>query len=67
MVIFNILEGWFRKIFCRLTNEERDRLLKCKACLHKTKVLNMEVCTMCGCFIDAKVRSKKEKCLLNKW
>lgn len=67
MIIYNILEGWFRKLFCRLTKEERERLLICSQCPHKKRLLNMDVCYMCGCFIDAKVRSKNEKCVLNKW
>lgn len=65
--IWNILMGWYYKIFNKKNNLAKQRMLICKECHHKTLFLNQEICNLCGCVLDAKVRVENEQCYENKW
>lgn len=63
----NIIKGWYRKIFKQYSQLARQRLNICDACPHKIKMLKQDVCDLCWCVLDAKVRVEDEKCYNNKW
>ena len=69
----NILEGWKNLIWANPQVEEiaKTRLKECGECPKRSNYpqevgLN-STCLMCGCVIDAKVRSMKSECPLKKW
>jgi hypothetical protein len=39
----------------------------CSKCEYRIKILNEDICDLCGCVLDAKCRVKEEKCYNNKW
>ena len=49
------------------TPEAKRRYEICMNCEDKIKIGNEWVCSQCGCFLRAKTRSPKEKCLNDKW
>lgn len=66
--IWNIIKGWFYKIFGKKKDLAATRLAICKACESKLKIdILGDVCAECGCVLDAKARVKDEQCELNKW
>ena len=68
MKIINIIEGWYRRLFKPLNEHEQHRLTICNNCEQRQKLIGNEyVCSICGCPIKSKVRSKHEVCGLNKW
>lgn len=63
----NIIVGWFNKIFNRENKLAEKRLAICNNCPKKVKFLGEDVCDICLCVIDAKVRVKEEQCHDGKW
>ena len=61
-----IYEGWKNLTFPNPKIEElaKKRMAICVEC-KKLKTNNS--CAMCGCYMVAKVRSPKSRCMLNKW
>lgn len=57
-------EGWFNLLLKDPTEESLRRFEICKECDKPNK---MGFCTACGCYIPAKVQSKRSKCPLKKW
>jgi hypothetical protein len=61
-----IYDGWKNYVFQDPQIEElaKKRIAICIEC----KKLNARnFCMICGCYMPAKTRSKKNKCKLNKW
>lgn len=66
--VWNIIKGWWYKIFNKKEDLATTRLAICKTCESKLKLDVLgDVCSECGCVLDAKTRVKDEKCELNKW
>ena len=66
--VWNIIKGWFYKIFKKKQDLATTRLEICKSCESKMKMDVLgDVCAECGCVLDAKARVSDEKCELNKW
>lgn len=62
-----IYDGWKNYIF---PNEEMELLAKkrIRFCVDCDKLIKQsKICGKCGCYVPAKVRSKKSKCPLNLW
>ena len=67
MKIKNIIVGWYRKIFNKKSELARKRLAICKDCPYKIKLCGQDICDLCGCVLDAKVRVENEQCYNNRW
>lgn len=65
--IGRVITGWWNVITKKETPEAKRRYNICMDCKEKIKVGKDHICSQCGCFLKAKTRSPKEKCLLNKW
>jgi hypothetical protein len=65
--IGRVIIGWWNVITKNETSEAKRRYEICMQCDKKIKIGGEWVCSQCGCFLRAKSRSPKEKCLLNKW
>lgn len=65
--IKNIIKGWWRKILNRNQSLAEYRLNICKQCPYKENILGQDVCGLCGCVLDAKVRVEDEICYNNNW
>lgn len=63
----NIIKGWYRKIFNKNQSLAEYRLNICQTCEYKDRILGQDVCGLCGCVLDAKVRVENEICYNNKW
>ena len=63
----NIIIGWYRKIFNKKSELAEKRLAICSTCSYKTKLCGQDICDLCGCVLDAKVRVEDEQCYNNKW
>ena len=63
----NIIIGWYRKIFNKKSELAEKRLAICGTCSYKTKLCGQDICDLCGCVLDAKVRVEDEQCYNNKW
>lgn len=63
----NIIKGnWFR--FNKQNNIlYTDRYKHCKFCKELENTPIGEVCGLCGCPLDSKLRVAEEKCELNNW
>jgi hypothetical protein len=61
-----IYNGWKNYLFPNLQIEE---LAKKRAviCVNCPKLKSNKVCSICGCYIPAKVRSPRSKCPIKKW
>ena len=66
--LFNIIKGWWYRLFN--TNEQlaKKRIAICKKC-HSRVHIDMigDICDECGCVLAAKSRVEDEQCELNKW
>lgn len=63
-----IYEGWKNVILGINTEEYQKRYDICMACDKKIRLTrNHYICSICGCELKAKSRSKDEVCDLNKW
>lgn len=65
--VINIFKGWYYKIFKKKQDLASKRLEICNRCTSKTKSAIGDVCSHCGCVLDAKTRVKDEQCEMNKW
>ena len=61
-----IYDGWKNYVFQDPQIEElaKKRIAICITC---EKLQSNNRCALCGCYMPAKVRSKRSKCSLNKW
>lgn len=61
----SIYEGWKYLIWkdAEIEKMAKERAEICADCQWS----NLNICRQCGCIISAKVRSKIEKCPINKW
>ncbi len=61
-----IYEGWKNFTFSNPQVEEiaKKRMTICVEC---EKLKKNNTCSLCGCYMPAKVRSTKSKCRLKKW
>jgi len=64
--IAEIYDGWINLVFkdSKMEKIAEDRFEICIGCDYLRK---NNSCKLCGCFMPAKVRSKKSKCDDNKW
>lgn len=70
--VWNIIKGTFYNIIKGKQQLANARLSHCKNCEKKTNVhvgsINVgDVCSLCGCILESKVRVLDEKCDLGKW
>ena len=65
--IRNIIIGWYRKLFNKNSDLATYRLSICRACPYKIRIYKQDLCDLCGCVLDAKVRVEDEKCYDNRW
>lgn len=62
-----IVSGW-KNYFFKDEEVENKAKVRLKICLECNHINNSnDKCTICGCFIPAKVRSLKSKCPKSKW
>ena len=61
-----IFEGWKNYTFQnpQVEKEAKRRMTICVGC---NKLKKNNTCTLCGCYMPAKVRSPKSHCSLRKW
>lgn len=61
-----IFNGWKNYTFpnAKVEEEAKKRMEICVECENLRK---NNSCKLCGCYMPAKVRSPKSKCLINKW
>lgn len=61
-----IVSGWKNYIF---KNKEIENIAKerLKTCLSCDKITLKNKCSVCGCYVPAKVRSLNSKCPNKKW
>ena len=52
--VWNIIKGWFYKLFKKKQNLADIRLAICNTCEHRTETLSGYACAQCGCILDAK-------------
>ena len=65
--LWNIIKGWYYKIFNKKQGIANDRLEICHQCSNKINSALGDACSLCGCILDAKTRVKDEKCDIDKW
>lgn len=65
--IKHILVGWYRKLTKKKQTLAEYRLAICNKCPYKKQILNTDICDLCGCVLDAKVRVDEEICYDGKW
>ena len=65
--VWNIIKGWFYKLFKKKQNLADIRLAICNTCEHRTETSLGYACAQCGCILDAKARVEDEECDMNKW
>jgi len=63
MIVFQIINGWYRYLFTKLTEEEEKRISICNGC----NLRNGIKCGDCGCYLMAKVKCSICKCPVDKW
>jgi len=61
-----IYEGW-KNLVLTNPNVETEAKRRIEICVDCDKLLKNNSCKLCGCYMPAKVRSPKSKCLLKKW
>ena len=65
--VWNIIKGWFFKLFNIETDLAQIRLAICGQCPNKIRTSLGDACGECGCILDAKTRVEDEHCDLDKW
>lgn len=65
--VWNIIKGWFFKIFKKKQDLASERLTICNTCIHRVETSLGYACEQCGCILDAKTRVEDEHCDLDKW
>lgn len=61
--MIEIINGWYRYLFTNLTEEEEGKIGICNSCPRKKGIK----CSVCGCFIMAKIKCSICECPLGKW
>jgi len=61
-----IYTGWKNYIFPH-PEIEKEAKRRMSICIECEKLKPNNVCSLCGCFMPAKVRSIKSTCVLKKW
>lgn len=61
-----IFDGWKNLTFKNSKIENKAKI-RMKICVECPKLTNRNSCELCGCYMPAKVRSSKSKCIINKW
>lgn len=61
-----IIEGW-SNLLIRDPEVEKFALERAEKCANCDAANDKNFCAICGCYIPAKVRSKKEKCPNGEW
>lgn len=70
--VWHILVGFYYKLTNKKKWLARKRLSICNKCSNK-KMFTLagkdmgEICSLCGCFLNAKTRVEDEYCDLDKW
>ena len=64
--IRNIIIGWYRKLFNKKPDLAIYRLNICRTCPYKIRICKQDLCNLCGCVLDAKVRVEDEQCYDNR-
>lgn len=62
-----IIKGNLLRFFKRNTSLQKDRYKICKTCIDLENTKIGEVCGICGCPLESKLRVKDEKCENNRW
>lgn len=65
--LWNILQGWYYKLFKEEQELADKRLPICNSCEHRIETSLGYACGQCGCILDAKTRVEDEHCDLGKW
>ena len=65
--VWNIIKGWFYKLFKKKQDIAISRLEICNTCEHNVETSLGNACSQCGCILDAKTRVEDEHCDLDKW
>lgn len=66
--LFNIIKGWYYKIFNKNVKLATKRISICNQCNNKEHIdMVGDICNICGCVLSAKARVIDEQCELNKW
>lgn len=65
--VWNIIKGWYYKLFNKKQSIAEERLKICNQCDNRTKSALGDTCSLCGCVLDAKTRVKDEYCDIDKW
>jgi len=66
--LLHILKGNFNRIFSKEQKLYDSRFKICSNCSHRERISSIgEICGICGCPLESKLRVKDEKCDLNKW
>lgn len=63
----NIVEGWTKVLLCKENPQVRERRHICRNCPAMKRILWQDVCTDCGCFLNAKTRVEDEQCPRGRW
>ena len=61
-----IFEGWKNLTFLNPEVEEQAKI-RIAICVDCTKLNSRNTCMLCKCYMPAKVRSPKSKCVIKKW
>ena len=62
-----IFEGWKNLAFPLNPKVEELAKKRIIICVNCDKFKKNKTCAMCGCFMPAKVRSRRSKCLMGLW
>lgn len=64
--LLEIYEGWKNYVF---SNKKVEELAKkrMEICVKCDKLTERNYCGLCGCYMPAKVRSRKSNCVAEKW
>jgi hypothetical protein len=66
--VLNIIEGNFNRLFNRELHLRNSRMPICEQCPKRELVYKVGyICSICGCPLESKTRSKTEQCDLNYW
>jgi len=61
-----IIAGW-KNFACPNPETEKIAIMRMETCLECKELTKRKICGLCGCYMPAKVRSKKSKCVIDKW
>lgn len=66
--IRNIIIGWFNLMIGKEHRVYQARYRICKHCRYRRRIFGLFlICSKCGCFIKAKVKSDDERCPEYNW